>query len=210
MTLFLVALLGNVLAWCVHSAAWWLREKCLWLIGLTGYVVGALSVAWLLLLIGLSGMRRDSDPEAVVIYAQEDAFWDRIVLQAAAAWVAVAAIGYYQRKWLKTQSYLGNLRYDERLFEQEVARVRYVKRWQALYSVGAIYSEVVLTAFVYWHLSNRLQWPSAGLVISFDLNSVFFWTFLLPLLILALIRPQVVKVQKWLWQQVNSQRATNE
>ena len=36
------------------------------------------------------------------------------------------------------------------------------------------------------------------------------WTFAITLLLLAFIRPQVVKVQKWLWQQVRPQRATNE
>ena len=72
-------------------------------------------------------------------------------------------------------------------------------------SLGMLAFDILITRYLsYYRLPSK---------ISFSLNEaddLAEMVFLLTLVALALIRPQVVNVQKWLWQQVKPQRAANE
>jgi magnesium-transporting ATPase (P-type) len=198
MAFVFAALLGNFLAWCVHIVAWWLREKCLWLIGLAGYLIGALSIAVLFLLIGITGMRRDSAPENIKQYAEEDAGWNELLMQVAVIWFAVALLGFCQRNWVGVERNSSLLKKDNRL-QQNVSHVQRVEGGQTFFSIGAIYAEVAMAVYLSYWVSNN-----------FEDDKVFFVAIGISLLALALTRPQVVKMQKRLWKEVRLSRAANE
>ncbi len=91
MTIFLAAILGNVLAWCVHVFMWWLRLHKLKWISTLGFIFGAPSslitlflawfVSWVLLvplivifLVGFLQSRWIEEETAPIFFAVWSAF----------------------------------------------------------------------------------------------------------------------------------------
>lgn len=186
MTLLFAALLGNFLAWCVHSLAWWLRERALTFIGVVG-IVCALCFAYGSAVAVSVILRKTDDVDWTLP-------WPLALPISAIAFVAVS-VG-----WQKV-ALIWLIKISVSWRQASLARNSQRKSAPRL-SFFAFFSEIVIAVLAWWIMIPVNSSPD-----SFPIYSWFFWS---TFLILALIRPQVVKVQKWLWQQVKPQRATNE
>ena len=170
MIFLLAGFLANICAWCIHIVTWWLREKCLWLIGSIGSLC---------------------------------------ILYYSFAVIVITSFGYWNELWplglLGLLTLFAASRQASKVSKDNSER-------PAFMFFGACFTEVTLAILV-WNampaLSQKVS-SSVRLYDSFGAKSVEFWFFWPTLFILALIRPQVVKAQKWLWQQVKPQSATNE
>ena len=174
MTLLFAALLGNFLAWCVHTFTWWLREKCFGVVAVLGVFC---SIPLSLTTYILSFNEDFTGPSYLRVN----------MLYALAGWLLVCITGCVQSFLLK-------------------------KRHNILLFISALVAEIFLgillvTAALALLFNSYLR---TFLVEPENIQGPCVFVFFATLLTLALIRPQVVKVQKWLWLQVKPKRATNE
>ena len=175
MTLLFAALLGNVLAWCVHTFTWWLREKCLLLMVLCGTVITALCLPLTYFAIQMVFWNGDDLEPSYRDFSK----WPHLFF-VATPWILCFVIATFHKRFISKNefAYAG--------------------------AFCALMVEIFLAVFVCVYIAFKIgNYPN-------DNENISIWTFAITILILALIRPQVVKVQKWLWQQVKPQRTTNE
>jgi len=177
MTILLAAIAGNVLARMVHAATWWLREKCLWLLAICGFVLNGLSAvaAFLSVMVGYGmGMSHGdtSAAENAAINAQADKDIVRMLTIWLALTIVLALVGCWHRRLLKSKS-----------------KTRYA------FSVGAVYAEAIAPSFFLLPFVENIARTSSGLTWN-DVNdnkSYFRWAFWASLLLLAIFRPLVVR-----------------
>ena len=184
MTLLFAALLGNMMAWCVHALAWWLRERALLLLCICGVLVIAVALVltflfgWLVLDFGMP-VSGPKPPQELI----KNSYW-LLVANLTFIWfffaVVATAIASLQKKFFTAQPVNTAIAFCALICELTIALL-------------------LVTCIVF---NTKTFTPNVGMNLCAN--------FCITLFILALIRPQVVKVQKWLWQQVKPQRAANE
>ena len=185
MTFIFAALLGNFLAWCVHAFTWWLRERALLFLCICGVLITAVALV-LTFLIGWFLLNFDmpvSGPNPPQEQLSKKSYWD-FIANIAFIWfffaVVATAIASLQKKFFTAQTVNTAIAFCALICELTVA-------------------SLLVTCIVF---NTKTFTPNVGIIVCAS--------FCVTLFILALIRPQVVKVQKWLWQQVKPQRAANE
>ena len=174
MTFIFAALLGNVLAWCVHAFTWWLREKFLVVISAIGCCFSGVCFFIVLLWAAFDLLN--------LVVENDTTFTISTFFVICLIALFFAGVGWAQSRLVDN------------------SRLKFEMPFVAMSAFVAEF--VFVTVFVFFAVNVGFNGNVA--------RPIVFYVFFGTLLCLALIRPQVVKVQEWLWQQVRPQCATSE
>lgn len=170
MTIIAAIAAGNALAWMIHGTTWWLRRHCLWLMVLIGVPCVALAA-----LLSLFYVESPAWAKSYLTPAQIERDFHQACFRFIIVWASFVFVGWLHAPQLRE------------------GRRRSVKLWLA--ATLCAFAEAVLALWLGVWGANKVVWP----------HSYGFWSppwfggsLAVTLLLLALLRPLVVRVGKLL------------
>ena len=168
-----------------YVVAWWLREKCLWLIGICGFVLSGVAGFFVMISmvvhLGL-GARDGSLSKAEMTVAEAEINHQMMIL--ISIWLALGLMGFWHGWLLKGK---GKLRY--------------------IFAVGAFYAELFFSLMFLSPLFERgARIFTTSYVEMINVRNAFLLSLGVSLLFLALLRPWAASVLAWSFRNLRPQR----